>query len=323
MARSGVFKSNNLLSVEERKSQRVPKIKIEYADYIDNLLSSPKKPERHAKKRALLDKSLKPTQQKKIKLTKEKPVKEKAAKKKPAKQKAVKEKAVKEKPLVKVQIPVKKKSSKGSTVVLNADTAFTLPVPEGFRRTVCQRQRGSSAGKFDTYYYGPDGKCLRSRPDIAKYLANHKIGNLTVENFEFLRQNAKFETILAQPQLSTTEGPASSAQVNLKEASVALENIDHLFLQQPAGTEQLESQHLDTGESPRPESEDEVDLGHLNWRTARIPQRWLPYESPYRLIYEDPAINGSLWKLFASSIIIYYWKFNSFVHKYVFLKYAK
>ena len=43
------------------------------------------------------------------------------------------------------------------------------PVP-GWKRLVCQRKSGKTAGKSDVYYVNPTGKRLRSRREVLKYL---------------------------------------------------------------------------------------------------------------------------------------------------------
>jgi hypothetical protein len=295
MARIGVFQSNHVHS-DERKSPRVKKIKVEYLDYIEKL-NTPKKPERLAQKQVLLKKS----KQDKIKPTKEKVVHAKSAK-----------------------TTIKRRSI--NNVVTNADEAFKHPTPKGFQRIVVQRQTGSSAGNLDTYYCSPDGKKLRSRPDVAKYLAKHGISSLTVDYFEFICNSPKFEVVIGQ---QTPKKVSASAPIKLKRLTVRLENIDHLLLKHPVAStadhetevppEEIQEEQLESEVTATPESEDEdLDLGQLNWQTVKLPRLCTPYQSPYKLIYEEPEINGNCWKLFTASIIIYYWKFNSFVHRYAF-----
>ncbi|XP_052102387.1 methyl-CpG-binding domain protein 3-like isoform X2 [Mytilus californianus] len=43
-------------------------------------------------------------------------------------------------------------------------------LPPGWRREEVVRQSGLSAGKTDVYYYSPDGKKVRSKPMMARYL---------------------------------------------------------------------------------------------------------------------------------------------------------
>nr|XP_037282394.1 methyl-CpG-binding protein 2-like [Rhipicephalus microplus] len=43
-------------------------------------------------------------------------------------------------------------------------------LPEGWRRRVCQRTKGRSAGRCDVYLYTPSGQRLRSRREVAAFL---------------------------------------------------------------------------------------------------------------------------------------------------------
>ncbi|XP_065911013.1 uncharacterized protein [Dysidea avara] len=43
-------------------------------------------------------------------------------------------------------------------------------LPPGWRREVVVRKSGQSAGKYDVYYFSPDGKKFRSKPQIVRYL---------------------------------------------------------------------------------------------------------------------------------------------------------
>jgi Methyl-CpG binding domain len=294
MARIEVFQSNRLNS-DERKSARIPKVKVEYMEYMERLTAPLKPPVWLPKKE--------PT----VKTAKQ-------DKSKPAKQKVVKSKTA--------TTSIKRRSIKClNNVVTNAERAFKHPTPQGFQRIVVQRQRGSSAGRLDTYYLDPKGTKLRSRPDIAKYLAMHGMNSLSVNQFEFLCGAPTFEVVIGQQPV---EKLPAAAPIKLKQLSVQLENIDHLLLKPPGvsnadhESEETQEEQLDSEVAPTPESEDEeLDPGQLNWQTVKLPRRCSPSQSPYKLIYEEPEINANCWKLFTASIIIYYWKFNSFVHRYI------
>lgn len=43
-------------------------------------------------------------------------------------------------------------------------------LPPGWRREVVVRKSGQSAGKYDVYYFSPNGKKFRSKPQIVRYL---------------------------------------------------------------------------------------------------------------------------------------------------------
>lgn len=54
-------------------------------------------------------------------------------------------------------------------------------LPKGWVREVVIRKSGASAGKSDVYYYSPDGKKCRSKPQMAQYLPD----DFDLENFDF------------------------------------------------------------------------------------------------------------------------------------------
>jgi hypothetical protein len=297
MARIAVFQSNRL-EADERKSTRVPKVKVEYKEYMERLTTPLKPPVWLPKKEP------------KVKTQKQEETK-------PAKQKVLKSKTA--------TASIKRRSIKSpNNVVTNAERAFKHPTPKGFQRIVVQRQTGSTAGNLDTYYIGPEGKKLRSKPDVAKYLATHGMKSLSVNQFEFLFRVPRFEVVIGQ---QTVEKSAAAAPIKLKKLSVQLENIDHLLLKPPVVSsadheaedppKETQEEQLESEVAPTPESVDEeLDPGQLNWQTVKLPRRCSPTPSPYKLIYEEPEINVNCWRLFTASIIIYYWKFNSFVHRY-------
>ena len=63
------------------------------------------------------------------------------------------------------------------------ETVTDYPAPR-WKRIICQRKTGKTAGKFDVYFVNPDGKRLRSRPEVAKYLKKNGL-NLSLELFCF------------------------------------------------------------------------------------------------------------------------------------------
>jgi Methyl-CpG binding domain len=298
MARIAIFQSNRLHG-DERKSTRVPKVKVEYMEYMERL-SAPLKPPVWL-----------PKKEPKVKTLKQEEIK-------PAKQKVVNSKTA--------TTSIKRRSIRSpNNVVTNAERAFKHPTPKGFQRIVVQRQKGSTAGNLDTYYLGPEGKKLRSKPDVAKYLALHGMTSLSINQFEFLCGLPGFEVVIGQQ--TVVKSPAAAAPIKLKTLSVRLENIDHLLLKPPVVSsadheaedlpKETHEEQLESEVAPTPESVDEeLDPGQLNWQTVKLPRRCSPTPSPYKLIYEEPEINVNCWRLFTASIIIYYWKFNSFVHRY-------
>ncbi|XP_063232696.1 methyl-CpG-binding domain protein 4 isoform X3 [Bacillus rossius redtenbacheri] len=54
-------------------------------------------------------------------------------------------------------------------------------LPKGWQREEVPRKTGLSAGKIDVYYYSPDGKKFRSKPQLARYLGN----TLDLATFDF------------------------------------------------------------------------------------------------------------------------------------------
>lgn len=64
-----------------------------------------------------------------------------------------------------------------------SETTTDCPVP-GWERIVCQRKSGKTAGKFDVYFVNPDGKRLRSRREISRYLKQNDL-DIPLELFRF------------------------------------------------------------------------------------------------------------------------------------------
>ena len=54
----------------------------------------------------------------------------------------------------------------------------------GWKRIICQRKTGKTAGKFDVYFVNPDGKRLRSRREVSKYLKESGL-DISLELFCF------------------------------------------------------------------------------------------------------------------------------------------
>ena len=63
------------------------------------------------------------------------------------------------------------------------ETTTDCPVP-GWERIVCQRKSGKTAGKIDIYFVNPDGKRLRSRREISRYLKKNDL-DIPLELFRF------------------------------------------------------------------------------------------------------------------------------------------
>jgi hypothetical protein len=54
----------------------------------------------------------------------------------------------------------------------------------GWKRIVCQRKAGKTAGKFDVYFINPEGKRLRSRREVSRYLMGNGL-DVSLELFCF------------------------------------------------------------------------------------------------------------------------------------------
>ncbi|CAL4101732.1 unnamed protein product, partial [Meganyctiphanes norvegica] len=70
------------------------------------------------------------------------------------------------------RLTVKKKKCP-SVPVLNCNK--DVEVPNGWDRTVKMRAGGASANKFDVYYHSPEGKKLRSRNEVQRYIEEKEI----------------------------------------------------------------------------------------------------------------------------------------------------
>lgn len=54
-------------------------------------------------------------------------------------------------------------------------------LPKGWVKEIVIRKSGASAGKSDVYYYSPEGKKCRSKPQMLQYLPD----DFNIENFDF------------------------------------------------------------------------------------------------------------------------------------------
>ncbi|GFW97582.1 uncharacterized protein TNCV_880791 [Trichonephila clavipes] len=54
---------------------------------------------------------------------------------------------------------------------------------QGWKRRSAVRKSGKTVGQVDVYYYSPDGTKLRSKPDVAAYIAHNNL-DLKVDNFD-------------------------------------------------------------------------------------------------------------------------------------------
>ncbi|XP_069138386.1 methyl-CpG-binding domain protein 3-like isoform X2 [Argopecten irradians] len=77
-------------------------------------------------------------------------------------------------------------------------------LPSGWKREEVVRKSGLSVGKTDVYYYSPDGKKIRSKPMLARYLGE----SLDLSAFDFrtgriihsaLRKRIRHDTSLVLP----------------------------------------------------------------------------------------------------------------------------
>ncbi|XP_062617692.1 dentin sialophosphoprotein-like isoform X2 [Saccostrea cucullata] len=62
---------------------------------------------------------------------------------------------------------------------------YDKQLPAGWTRKVVQRLSGKSAGKYDVYIYSPSGRKLRSKTDLARYLEEEGITDLSADDFDF------------------------------------------------------------------------------------------------------------------------------------------
>ncbi|XP_033609999.1 uncharacterized protein LOC111871135 isoform X3 [Cryptotermes secundus] len=59
-----------------------------------------------------------------------------------------------------------------------------LRLPEGWRRSVVQRKKGATAGKFDVYIFSPEGKKFRSKRELKRFLRGTAL-YLNADDFDF------------------------------------------------------------------------------------------------------------------------------------------
>lgn len=63
------------------------------------------------------------------------------------------------------------------------ETTTNCPV-DGWERILSERKTGKTAGKFDVYFVSPEGKRLRSRREVSKYLKDNGL-DISLELFRF------------------------------------------------------------------------------------------------------------------------------------------
>ena len=83
------------------------------------------------------------------------------------------------------------------------DSVYSLNgILSGWKREEKRRLSGKSQGYTDVYYYAPDGKKLRSKPDVQRYLNDNKMRHIHIDNFHFgkaaRRQHVKEGKILTK-----------------------------------------------------------------------------------------------------------------------------
>ena len=90
--------------------------------------------------------------------------------------------------------------------LIHADE-FDIPpgLPEGWRRRCVMRKSGASAGQYDVYYYSPDGRRFRSKPEILKFM--EKVGqSVDISVFDFRKKKLRDRPLsrMATPLKSST-----------------------------------------------------------------------------------------------------------------------
>lgn len=89
--------------------------------------------------------------------------------------------------------PADKTQLNGSAVPAESeavDPELIKPFELGFLREIVFRAvQGASRKPFDVYYHTPDGRKVRSKPEVAEYLGRNPKLLLTTDNFNFARMN--------------------------------------------------------------------------------------------------------------------------------------
>jgi len=232
--------------------------------------------------------------------------------------------------------------------VLNADDFFKTPCPENFERILVQRQAGKSAGRFDTYYVSAAGEKFRSRPEIDRYVERNGITDVTSAQFEFLTHLSQLEgvnltTASSNRRLKKTTSKISfkskaTTPVLTKEIKIYLKRVNHLIPTTESSREEElpEESPLANDDQPglniveqlvqspapldprceehSPPADARLDFNGVEPHRLQTPG-WIPSATPYHLIFEEPDIHRNLWKLLTASIIVFYNKMDSYVHR--------
>ncbi|XP_068694285.1 methyl-CpG-binding domain protein 2-like [Montipora foliosa] len=64
-------------------------------------------------------------------------------------------------------------------------------LPSGWQREIVMRKSGLSAGRSDVYYYSPDGKKIRSKPQLEKHLPDLDLGNFDFRSGTYCRRSKR------------------------------------------------------------------------------------------------------------------------------------
>ncbi|KAF2366990.1 Methyl-CpG DNA binding [Trinorchestia longiramus] len=209
--------------------------------------------------------------------------------------------------------------------------------PEGWRRKISQRMGGQSAGKFDVYYFSPDGKKFRSKNEIKNWAIKNDI-EMDLEPFKFSYQPFPVSTRrapcvlptspLVSPLITSTApaAPAPAVVPTLKSATTnELPVNDSLVTSKSSPKNNLPRKRkvLDVKNDSQPVKVKKTKTGSEDGlvkapRTAspyftsdsdsqpkpslKARSKWVPPRSPFNLLqetlYHDP------WKLLVGTIFM-------------------
>lgn len=185
-------------------------------------------------------------------------------------------------------------------------------LPPGWSRKIVQRQRGKSAGKYDTYIYSPGGQKFRSRQELQRYLNN--VGSeLSASQFDFNFKGKQNFAVKAQiksnQQLEETVAVAHR-EVKRKRSRKSIKGDKLLVKMNFHPVKKFKIQVDKTHEDEVDDNGNKVKGDqNENWMPysqplspLRPPFRWRPPRSPYCLVQEVLAHDP--WAVLISTIFL-------------------
>lgn len=100
-------------------------------------------------------------------------------------------------------------------------------LPNGWQREIVMRKSGLSAGRSDVYYYSPDGKKIRSKPQLEKHLPDLDLGNFDFRSGTYCRRSKRRQGEKDQSFGRDLNGGIIPAPVRQSNKSLSKQNVTY------------------------------------------------------------------------------------------------